>query len=130
MHAAADSSGATGGTRTCIQTHSDNSEYSTKDLQPERIDQILADASLVYFDGRLTQAATQLAKAARSRGIPVLVEAERLRPGLEALLQEADYICTSAHFPKVTLASKILSRACKLSVVLDTQEHNHTDTTT
>lgn len=98
-----EASDTTGGTRTCIQTHSDQSEYAVQDLQPERVEQILAGASLVYFDGRLTQAATQLAKAARSRGIAVLVEAERLRPGLEELLQEADYICTSAHFPAVGL---------------------------
>lgn len=30
----------------------------------------------------------------------VLVEAERLRPGLEVLLAEADYVVTSAHFPQ------------------------------
>lgn len=30
----------------------------------------------------------------------VLVEAERLRPGLELLLAEADYVVTSAHFPQ------------------------------
>jgi hypothetical protein len=31
----------------------------------------------------------------------VLVEAERLRPGLEQLLAQADYVVTSAHFPQV-----------------------------
>ena len=55
----------------------------------------------MYFDGRLTEAAVKLAKAARAAGVPVLVEAERLRPTLEELLQEADYVCTSAHFPQV-----------------------------
>ncbi len=30
----------------------------------------------------------------------MLVEAERLRPGLEVLLAEADYVVTSAHFPQ------------------------------
>ena len=34
-------------------------------------------------------------------GIPVLVEAERLRPHLEELLAEADYVSTSAKFPQV-----------------------------
>ena len=33
--------------------------------------------------------------------MPVLVEGERLRPGLDALLAAADYITTSAHFPQV-----------------------------
>lgn len=92
-----------GGTRTCIQTHSDASEYTVQDLQLNTMEGILADAQLVYFDGRLTQAAAELAKAAGKKGIPVLVEAERLRPGLEDLLQEADFLSTSAHFPEVTL---------------------------
>lgn len=63
------------------------------------------DAALVYFDGRLTEAALVLAQAARARGVPVLVEAERLRPSLEALLAEADYVVTSAHFPQVSTAA-------------------------
>lgn len=42
-----------------------------------------------------------LAEAARERGVPVLVEGERLRPGLDALLAAADYVTTSAHFPQV-----------------------------
>lgn len=41
-----------------------------------------------------------LARAARTAGIAVLVEGERLRPGLEQLLHEADYVVTSAHFPQ------------------------------
>lgn len=37
-------------------------------------------------------------------GVPaqVLVEAERLRPNLEALLAEADYVFTSAKYPQVS----------------------------
>ena len=89
----------TGGTRTCIQTP--GVEYTPEDLQPDNVKQILNNASLVYFDGRLTASAILLAKAARQRGVPVLVEAERLREGLDELLKEADYLCTSAHFPKV-----------------------------
>ena len=30
------------------------------------------------------------------------MEAERLRPGLDELLDEADYIVTSAHFPQAS----------------------------
>lgn len=89
----------TGGTRTCIQTP--GLEYTPDDLQPDKVEQILNNAILVYFDGRLTDSAILLANAARKRGVPVLVEAERLREGLDELLQEADYLCTSAHFPKV-----------------------------
>lgn len=63
---------------------------------------LLSGAALVYFDGRLTEAALVVARAARAAGVPVLVEAERLRPNLELLLAEADYVVTSAHFPQVS----------------------------
>lgn len=89
-----------GGTRTCI--HTPGASYAPGDLDQDTIDRILSSAQLVYFDGRLTESAVVLARAARERGIPVLVEAERLRPTLEVLLQEADYVCTSAHFPQVS----------------------------
>jgi hypothetical protein len=72
-------------------------EEMTQDL----ISQALKDAALVYFDGRLTEAALLLARAARAAGVAVLVEGERLRPGLQDLLQEADFVVTSAHFPQV-----------------------------
>ena len=88
-----------GGTRTCI--HTPGASYLPENLTPNTINQALDGAQLVYFDGRLTETAVLLARAARQSGVPVLVEAERLRPNLEVLLREADYICTSAHFPQV-----------------------------
>jgi hypothetical protein len=72
-----------------------------EEMTQELIASALEDAALVYFDGRLTEAALLLARAARAAGVAVLVEAERLRPGLQDLLQEADYVVTSAHFPQV-----------------------------
>ena len=90
--------GNTGGTRTCI--HTPGAAYAPDDLDQDII-KALDSAQLVYFDGRLTETAIVLAKTARHQGVPVLVEAERLRPNLEVLLAEADYVCTSAHFPQV-----------------------------
>jgi len=46
----------------------------------------------------------------RELGIPVLVEGERLRPGLEGLLALADYVVTSAHFPQVCPSLATVSR--------------------
>ena len=69
-------------------------------MTPALVDAALDGAALAYFDGRLTEAALLLARAARARGVPVLVEGERLRPGLGELLAEADYVVTSAHFPQ------------------------------
>ena len=88
-----------GGTRTCIHTPAE--PLGTNEIPKERIEEILAGAALVYFDGRLAEAALRIAVAARREKIPVLVEAERLRPGLNDLLAQADFVVTSANFPKV-----------------------------
>lgn len=42
-----------------------------EELGPQRTSEVLQGAALVYFDGRLTEAAVLLARAARERGIPV-----------------------------------------------------------
>ena len=88
-----------GGTRTCIHTPAEPLEPS--EISEARIDEILAGAQLVFFDGRLAEAALRIAQAARRKQIPILVEAERLRPGLNDLLAHADYVITSASFPQV-----------------------------
>ena len=85
-------------TRTCIHTPGD--PYLEEEMTQERVDRILEGASAVYFDGRLAEPALVLARAARARGVKVLVEAERLRPGLDKLLQEADFVVTSTGFPR------------------------------
>lgn len=54
-----------GGTRTCI--HTPSAPLQPAELQ-SRIPEILKNAALVYFDGRLTDAAIPVAKAARSLG--------------------------------------------------------------
>jgi sugar/nucleoside kinase (ribokinase family) len=87
-----------GGTRTCI--HTPGPPMVPDDLPASAIANALADAALVYFDGRLTETALVVAAAARTAGVPVLVEAERLRPNLEDLLMLADYVVTSKHFPQ------------------------------
>lgn len=97
IHAA---SATPGGTRTCI--HTPGAPMTPEEMTPNLIARALDGAALVYFDGRLTEAATLLAQAARDAGVPVLVEGERLRPGLQHLLQLADYVVTSAHFPQVS----------------------------
>ena len=60
----------------------------------------MTGASLAYFDGRLTEVAIKVALEARERGIPVLVEGERLRDNLDVLLALGDHVCTSAGYPR------------------------------
>lgn len=85
-------------TRTCI--HTPGEPFHEDEMTTGLVNEILDDASVVYFDGRLAEAAAILAEGARERGIPVLVEAERLRPGLDVLLKYADFVVTSAYFPR------------------------------
>jgi hypothetical protein len=49
--------------------------------------------------------------SSRALHVPVLVEAERLRPGLEVLLQLADYVVTSANFPQEWTGEELLADA-------------------
>ncbi|PNH04666.1 putative regulator of ribonuclease activity [Tetrabaena socialis] len=58
-----------GGTRTCI--HTPGAPLEPSELSAERLAAVLEGAALVYFDGRLTEAALLLAREARQRGIPV-----------------------------------------------------------
>lgn len=87
-----------GGTRTCI--HTPGAALRPSDITPELCDSLLDDAKLVYFDGRLTEAALVVAHAAKHANIPILVEAERLRPDLDMLMAPADYLVTSRNFPE------------------------------
>ncbi|KAI3435937.1 hypothetical protein D9Q98_001995 [Chlorella vulgaris] len=98
-----------GGTRTCI--HTPGQPMTPEELTAELAGSALRDAALVYFDGRLTEAALVLAAAARQRGVPVLVEAERLRPGLEQLLGMADFVVSSTHFPQEWTGEELLGDA-------------------
>jgi hypothetical protein len=82
-----------------------------QELTPQLAAAALDGAALAYFDGRLTEAAAVLAGEAAARGVPVLVEGERLRPGLEALLGQADYVVCSAHFPQAWTGEACLGDA-------------------
>ena len=70
---------AAGGTRTCI--HTPGEPMLAEEVSAELAAATLEGAALAYFDGRLTEAALVLAAEAQRRGVPLLVEAERLRPG-------------------------------------------------
>ena len=54
-----------GGTRTCI--HTPGPPLSPDEITEAAVDQALDGAALVFFDGRLTDAALKLAGAAKAR---------------------------------------------------------------
>jgi sugar/nucleoside kinase (ribokinase family) len=105
-----------GSTRTCI--HTPGPEFQASEISETEIGQVLTGASLVYFDGRLTEVAIKVATQARALGIPVLVEGERLRDNLPELLQLGDYVCTSADYP--TLATGAENTATAMVTLLST----------
>ena len=87
-----------GSTRTCI--HTPGPDFPERELDDDAVAALLTGASLAYFDGRLTEVAIKVALEARERGIPVLVEGERIRDNLETLLKLGDHVCTSAGYPR------------------------------
>ena len=54
---------------------------------------------ILLVDCHDTAAATAAARCARAAGIPTVVDVEKVRPGIESLLQEIDMIITAQDFP-------------------------------
>ncbi|GJD10556.1 Ketohexokinase [Galdieria sulphuraria] len=81
-------------TRTCIHTPS-KAELTSEEVNVS----CLNGASLLHLDGRHPSAALKIAQHARDKGIPIVLDVERRREGLENLLCLADYIITNAEFP-------------------------------
>ncbi|GAQ81394.1 pfkb-like carbohydrate kinase family protein [Klebsormidium nitens] len=87
-----------GHTRTCIHTPG-QPPMQSHELTQDTISSVLDGADLVYFDGRLADSAILLANEASARGLPILVDAERPRDGLDALLHLATHVVASEKFP-------------------------------
>ena len=121
-------------TRTCIHTPS-NEPLMNSEVTDADIDALFASSpreiGLAYFDGRLTDVALRIAIKARSLGIKILVEAERLRgDDLDALLKLADFCVCSKSYPQekhpndtnsfgtalTEMANSTLSDRCKLLI--------------
>jgi sugar/nucleoside kinase (ribokinase family) len=83
-------------TRTCIHTPLQQPMVETEVIND--IDDLLEGARLVYFDGRHTDVALHVARAAKEKKIPILVDAEKPRPYLNDLLKSADIVITSENF--------------------------------
>ena len=59
---------------------------------------LLAGVTAVLVDGHHLALGTAVARAARERGIPVLLDGGSWKPGLETLLQHVDVLVASADF--------------------------------
>ena len=84
-------------------------------LQPEELDRSwIVNARALHVDGHDTAAATLAASWARAVNIPVVADLDELYPGVEALIDNIDYLIVSRDFPCRLMAESNLERALRL----------------
>ena len=86
-------------TRTCIHTPASEEVLAEEALGRDQGEVLLQGVDLLHLDSRSTLAAIALARRAKARGIPIVLDIEKPRPHAEALLPLADYIVTNATYP-------------------------------
>ncbi|XP_038888958.1 ribokinase isoform X2 [Benincasa hispida] len=86
-------------TRTCIHTPG-SPPMVPDDLSRSSLLSALDGARFVYFDVRLHETALLVAQEAARQNIPMLIDAERKREGLDDLLLFASYVVCSTRFPQ------------------------------
>ncbi len=69
-------------------------------LKPEELDRDwIVNARALHVDGHDTAAATQAAQWARGAGIPVIADLDDIYPGVDALIDNIDFLIVSRDFP-------------------------------
>jgi sugar/nucleoside kinase (ribokinase family) len=84
-----------GGERTVLCRRDERLLLQPKDLRREWI----VNARALHVDGYETAAATAAASWAREAGIPVIADLDEPYPGVEALIENVDYLIASRDFP-------------------------------
>ncbi|XP_071738136.1 uncharacterized protein [Rutidosis leptorrhynchoides] len=97
-------------TRTCIHTPG-SPPMIPNDISNSTLLAALSGVKLVYFDVRLPETALLFAHEANRRKIPIFIDAERPREGLEDLLNLSDYVVCSAKFPQTWTGAPSVSSA-------------------
>jgi sulfofructose kinase len=83
-------------------------------LTPEELDrQWIVNARALHVDGFDTAAATTAARWARAAGIPVIADLDEPYDGVEALLENIDYLIVSRDFPTRLTAETNLEAALR-----------------
>lgn len=68
-------------------------------LRPDEVpDRFLDGSSLLLLDGLMAEASLHAARLARRLGIPVMVDAGRMRPGMLELVRQCDYVVAAEQF--------------------------------
>jgi len=79
---------------------------------PEEIDAgAIAQGRLLHTDAQEPRAAARAARAARRAGMPVLVDLEHTRPGIEELLPLVDFLIVDEGFPERATGTRDIERA-------------------
>jgi len=69
-------------------------------LRPEELQRAaIVSGRALHVDGHDTAAAAQSARWAREAGLPVTADVDNLYPGMEALLDQVDFLVASQEFP-------------------------------
>jgi sulfofructose kinase len=83
-------------------------------LKPEELQrEWITSARALHVDGYDTAAATLAATWAHAAGIPVIADLDEIYPGVEALLENIDYLIVSRDFPTRLMAESNLERALR-----------------
>jgi len=83
--------------------------------QPEELPQAaLLSGQILLLDGHESEAAAHAAKIAKSAGIPVLVDAETVKPGTAELVANADFVIADTDFPLSFTGEADLEKALAL----------------
>ncbi|PON54575.1 Ribokinase [Trema orientale] len=106
-------------TRTCIHTPG-YPPMKPDELSQSSIVSLVDGARIVYFDGRLHETALLVAQEAASKNIPILVDAERVREGLDDLLELTEYLAWTGAPSVPSALVSLLLRLPKLKFVIVT----------
>ena len=82
------------GRRTIVWQRSTGAPLAPGELPPD----LLEGCSALHLDGLMAEASLHAAQEARRRGIPVMVDAGRLRPGMRKLVSRCDYAVAAEQF--------------------------------
>jgi sulfofructose kinase len=97
------------GERTVLCQRDERMVLAPEDLHREWI----VNARALHIDGRDTAAATLAASWARAAGIPVIADLDEPYPGVEALIENIDYLIVSRDFPCRLMADSSLESALR-----------------
>jgi sulfofructose kinase len=83
-------------------------------LQPEELNrEWIVNARALHVDGHDTAAATLAAQWARTAGIPIIADLDEVYPGVDALIENIDYLIVSRDFPFRLTGEKNLKKALR-----------------